>query len=128
MSEAFQIRGGKKLHGEIIPQGAKNEALQILCAVLLTGDEVRIKNIPDIHDVNRLIEILGDFGVKITKNAHGDYSFKADDVNFEYIIINDDFNKALHDLESVINANRLKIQQQANRHQVLIEKLITTQS
>ncbi len=78
MSEAFQIRGGKKLHGEITPQGAKNEALQILCAVLLTDEEVRIKNIPDIHDVNRLIEILGDFGVKITKNAHGDYTFKAD--------------------------------------------------
>ena len=85
MSEAFQIRGGKQLHGEIKPQGAKNEALQILCAVLLTGEEVRIKNIPDIHDVNRLIEILGDFGVKITKNAHGDYTFKADNVNFDYI-------------------------------------------
>ena len=85
MSEAFQIRGGKKLHGEITPQGAKNEALQILCAVLLTDEEVRIKNIPDIHDVNRLIEILGDFGVKITKNAHGDYTFKADQVNFDYI-------------------------------------------
>ena len=85
MSEAFKIRGGKKLHGEITPQGAKNEALQILCAVLLTDEEVRIKNIPDIHDVNRLIEILGDFGVKITKNAHGDYTFKADQVNFDYI-------------------------------------------
>ena len=83
MSEAFQIRGGKKLHGEIIPQGAKNEVLQILCAVLLTGEEVRIKNIPDIHDVNRLIEILGDFGVKITKNAHGDYTFKEDNVNLD---------------------------------------------
>ncbi len=85
MSGSFRIRGGKKLHGEITPQGAKNEALQILCAVLLTDEEVRIKNIPDIHDVNRLIEILGDFGVKITKNAHGDYSFQADSVNFDYI-------------------------------------------
>ena len=85
MSGSFQIKGGKKLHGEIIPQGAKNEALQILCAVLLTDEEVRIKNIPDIHDVNRLIEILGDFGVKITKNAHGDYTFKADSVNFDYM-------------------------------------------
>ncbi|MGA9211875.1 UDP-N-acetylglucosamine 1-carboxyvinyltransferase [Kaistella sp.] len=90
MSGSFQIRGGKKLHGEITPQGAKNEALQILCAVLLTDKEVRIKNIPDIHDVNRLIEILGDFGVKITKNAHGDYSFQADAVNFDYIK-SDDF-------------------------------------
>lgn len=85
MSGTFQIRGGKRLHGEIIPQGAKNEALQILCAVLLTDEEVRIKNIPDIHDVNRLIEILADLGVKITKNGHGDYSFKADQVNLDYI-------------------------------------------
>ncbi|MEG2335545.1 MAG: UDP-N-acetylglucosamine 1-carboxyvinyltransferase, partial [Chryseobacterium sp.] len=72
MSGTFQIRGGKRLQGDITPQGAKNEALQILCAVLLTDEEVRIKNIPDIHDVNRLIQILGDFGVKVTKNAHGD--------------------------------------------------------
>ena len=85
MSGSFQIRGGKKLHGEITPQGAKNEALQILCAVLLTDEVVRVKNIPDIHDVNRLIEILGDFGVKVTKNGHGDYSFQADSVNFDYI-------------------------------------------
>ena len=85
MSEAFQIRGGKKLSGDITPQGAKNEALQILCAVLLTSEEVRIKNIPDIKDVNRLIEILQDFGVKVTKNAPGDFTFKADDINFEYI-------------------------------------------
>lgn len=85
MSGTFQIRGGKKLQGEITPQGAKNEALQILCAVLLTDEEVRIKNIPDIHDVNRLIEILEDFGVKIIKHAHGDYSFKANSVNFDYM-------------------------------------------
>jgi UDP-N-acetylglucosamine 1-carboxyvinyltransferase len=85
MSGSFQIKGGKKLHGEIIPQGAKNEALQILCAVLLTDEEIRIKNIPDIHDVNRLIEILGDFGVKVTKNAHGDFTFKADSVEFDYM-------------------------------------------
>ncbi len=85
MSGTFEIRGGKRLSGEIIPQGAKNEALQILCAVLLSDSEIRVKNIPDIHDVNRLIEILGDFGVKITKNGHGDYTFKADEVNFDYI-------------------------------------------
>lgn len=85
MSGSFQIKGGKKLQGEIIPQGAKNEALQILCAVLLTDAEIRIKNIPDIHDVNRLIEILGDFGVKVTKNGHGDYTFLSDAVNFDYM-------------------------------------------
>lgn len=89
MSGTFQIRGGKRLQGEITPQGAKNEALQILCAVLLTDEEVRIKNIPDIHDVNRLIEILGDFGVQVTKNGHGDYTFKADKVNFDYIKSNE---------------------------------------
>lgn len=85
MSNAFEIRGGKKLSGEITPQGAKNEALQILCAVLLTEDEVRISNIPDIKDVNKLIEILQDFNVKVTKNGKGDYTFKADEVNFDYI-------------------------------------------
>lgn len=92
MSGAFKIRGGKKLHGEITPQGAKNEALQILCAVLLTDKEVRVTNIPDIHDVNRLIEILGDFGVKITKNGKGDYTFQADNINFDYIK-SDEFKK-----------------------------------
>lgn len=85
MSNAFQIIGGKPLSGEITPQGAKNEALQILCAVLLTGEEVRINNIPDIKDVNLLIEILGDLGVAITKNGKGDYTFKADRVNMDYI-------------------------------------------
>ncbi len=67
MSEIFQIKGGKQLSGEITPQGAKNEALQILCAVLLTADPVRITNIPDIKDVNLLIKILGDLGVKVKK-------------------------------------------------------------
>lgn len=85
MEGAFEIRGGKKLSGEITPQGAKNEALQILCAVLLTEEEVRIDNIPDIKDVNKLIEILQDFNVKVTKNSKGDYTFKADEVNFDYI-------------------------------------------
>lgn len=81
----FHIKGGNKLNGEIKPQGAKNEVLQILCAVLLTEEEVRIKNIPNIRDVNRLIEILGDLGVKIKKNADGDYSFQADDIRMDYL-------------------------------------------
>ncbi len=85
MAEAFQITGGKKLSGEITPQGAKNEALQILCAVLLTSDPVRISNIPDIKDVNRLIEILQDFGVKVIKNGKGDFTFQADNIHFDYI-------------------------------------------
>ena len=81
----FEIRGGKSLSGEITPQGAKNEALQILCATLLTDEPVRIKNIPDIRDVNRLIEILGSLDVKITKNGKGDYTFQADDLHIDYL-------------------------------------------
>lgn len=81
----FKIEGGHKLHGEITPQGAKNEALQILCAVLLTPDEVVINNIPDILDVNKLISLLEDLGVKIQKKGKGSYSFKADDINLSYL-------------------------------------------
>lgn len=65
----FKIEGGHQLKGEITPQGAKNEALQILCAVLLTGEKVTIHNIPDIVDVNKLIVLLGNLGVKIKKNG-----------------------------------------------------------
>lgn len=81
----FQIEGGHKLKGEIWPQGAKNEALQILCAVLLTSEEVIIENIPDIRDVNKLIDILGGLGVKIQKLGKGKYAFKADDLNLSYL-------------------------------------------
>lgn len=83
--KSFQIKGGKKLSGNIQPQGAKNEALQILCAVLLTSEVVRINNIPDIQDVNKLIDILKSLNVKITKNAKGDFSFQADCINFDYL-------------------------------------------
>ncbi|WP_297763379.1 UDP-N-acetylglucosamine 1-carboxyvinyltransferase [uncultured Muriicola sp.] len=82
----FQIEGGHKLHGEITPQGAKNEALQILCAVLLTADKVSIHNIPDIVDVNKLISLLEDLGVKIQKKGKGSYTFMADDVNLDYLL------------------------------------------
>jgi UDP-N-acetylglucosamine 1-carboxyvinyltransferase len=81
----FQIKGGKPLKGEITPQGAKNEVLQILCAVLLTNEQVRVKNIPDIRDVNRLIEILGDLGVKTQKNGKGDFTFQADELRLDYL-------------------------------------------
>ena len=81
----FKIEGGHQLKGEITPQGAKNEALQILCAVLLTPEEVTITNIPDIVDVNKLIALLSNLGVKIQKNSHGSYTFKADDVNMKYL-------------------------------------------
>ena len=81
----FKITGGKKLGGTITPQGAKNETLQILCAVLLTPEEVRITNIPDIVDVNKLIDLLGDLGVYVKKNGQGDYTFKAENVNLDYL-------------------------------------------
>jgi len=81
----FEIIGGTKLKGEIVPQGAKNEALQILCAVLLTPEKVVIQNIPDIVDVNKLIDLLRDLGVKIEKTGHEEYTFQADDVNVDYL-------------------------------------------
>lgn len=81
----FVIEGGQPLKGSIKPQGAKNEALQILCAVLLTKEKVIISNIPDIVDVNKLISLLGKLGVNIEKLAHGSYSFQADDVNLAYL-------------------------------------------
>ena len=82
---AFEVRGGKTLRGEITPQGAKNEALQILCAVLLTPEPVTISNIPDIRDVNKLIELLRNLGVKVGKLASDTYVFQADDVNLDYM-------------------------------------------
>jgi UDP-N-acetylglucosamine 1-carboxyvinyltransferase len=81
---SFKITGGKKLHGEIVPQGAKNEALQIICAVLMTKEAVTIHNIPNIRDVNKLMELLEEMGVKRSKIKEGSYRFQADDVNFDY--------------------------------------------
>ena len=81
----FRIEGGHQLSGEITPQGAKNEALQILCAVLLSDEKITIHNIPDIIDVNKLIALLEDLGVKIQKKGTGSYTFKADDINLDYL-------------------------------------------
>ncbi len=81
----FQIEGGHKLKGEIHPQGAKNEALQILCAVVLTDEEVVIENIPDIRDVNKLIEILDHLGVSVTNRGNGTYAFRANNLDLEYL-------------------------------------------
>lgn len=83
--ESFIIEGGYPLQGTITPQGAKNEALEVICATLLTSDPVRIKNIPDILDVNNLIKLLQDMGVKVQKNGHGDYTFQADELNLDYL-------------------------------------------
>lgn len=81
----FIIEGGHQLKGSIQPQGAKNEALQILCAVLLTPEIVTIHNIPDIIDVNKLISLLENLGVKINKIGPGSYEFQADEVNMKYL-------------------------------------------
>ncbi len=83
--EAFLIEGGHPLSGTIVPQGAKNEALQVICATLLTDEEVVIKNIPDILDVNNLIKLLMDIGVKVHKLGVGEYSFKADELKLDYL-------------------------------------------
>lgn len=82
---SFEIKGGKKLSGEIIPQGAKNEALQIICATLLTKEEVTIHNIPDIRDVNKLIDLLRDLGVSVNQKGKETYVFKADHINLDYL-------------------------------------------
>ena len=88
----FKVQGGNKLSGEIIPQGAKNEALQILCAVLLTSEEVIIENIPNIRDVNILINLLEDLEVKVKKINSNTYSFQADQINIDYLT-SDDYKK-----------------------------------
>jgi len=83
--ESFVIEGGHRLKGTITPQGAKNEALEVICATLLTTEPVRIKNIPDILDVNNLIILLQDIGVKVTRHHRGDYTFQADELNLSYL-------------------------------------------
>jgi UDP-N-acetylglucosamine 1-carboxyvinyltransferase len=83
--KVFEIMGGKPLSGEIVPQGAKNEALQVISATLLTSEAVTISNIPDIKDVNKLIELLANLGVEVNKISADTYTFKADAVNMEYL-------------------------------------------
>ena len=82
---SFKIEGGHKLSGTITPQGAKNEVLQILCAVLLTPERVLVNNVPDIIDVNKLIFILGELGVKVEKLTSNSYAFQADAINLKYL-------------------------------------------
>jgi UDP-N-acetylglucosamine 1-carboxyvinyltransferase len=83
---SFEIEGGRKLKGELVPQGAKNEVLQILCAVLLTPEEVEISNIPNIIDVNRLIDLLRDLGVEVHQKNADTYTFKAANIDLEYLV------------------------------------------
>lgn len=91
---AFEIVGGTRLKGDIIPQGAKNEALQILCAVLLTSEPVTVKNVPDIIDVNKLIDLLRDFGVEVEKKAPSIYKFQAKNINIGFLETEDFKKKA----------------------------------
>ena len=81
---SFLIEGNRRLRGEITPQGAKNEALQVICATLLTDQEVRLTNVPDIVDVNNLIRLLQDIGVYVRRNAPGDITFRADNIDLDY--------------------------------------------
>lgn len=92
--KSFKIQGGNKLSGEIMPQGAKNEALQVLCAVLLTPEEIHMKNVPDILDVNRLIELLEGLGVKVLRTKPNEYIFQADRINLDYITTQEYYKKA----------------------------------
>ncbi len=89
---SFVIEGGHKLHGEIVPQGAKNEVLQVLCAVLLTSEEVVVNNVPDILDANNLIQLLCDMGVQVSRMGKNSYTFRADSVDLDYLE-SDDFLK-----------------------------------
>jgi len=91
---SFEITGGNRLKGEIVPQGAKNEALQIICATLLTPEKITVRNIPDIRDVNKLIELLGCMGVRIEKINPDTYSFQADQVDLEFLKTTDFRKKA----------------------------------
>lgn len=90
----FRIQGGTQLAGSIEPQGAKNEALQIICCVLLTSEPVTVTNIPDIRDVNKLIELLNAMGVKVTKNGPGSITFQADAINLDFLQTKDFTDKA----------------------------------
>ena len=102
---AFEIRGGLHLRGEIVPQGAKNEALQVLCAVLLTDECVTLHNIPDIADVNTLIELLEDMGVRVTRIAPNSFTFQADKINPDYFTT-PAFKKKIRQITRHCNAGR----------------------
>ncbi|NPD81876.1 UDP-N-acetylglucosamine 1-carboxyvinyltransferase [Prevotella sp. PINT] len=83
--DTFIIEGGHPLKGTIVPQGAKNETLQVICASILTAEPVRINNVPDILDMNNLIRLLTDIGVRVTKHARNEYTFQADSLNLDYL-------------------------------------------
>ncbi len=98
---SFQIKGGTKLKGELTPQGAKNEALQVVCAVLLTAEKVTLHNLPDIRDVNFLIDLLEELGVKINRAGNGTVHFQSDNINLDYLL-SDQFKKRAASLRGSI--------------------------
>lgn len=91
----FVITGGRRLKGELCPQGAKNEALQVICATLLTKEEVVISNVPEILDVLKLIELLQGMGVKVEHISHGEFAFCASGIDYRYFETEDFYNKAV---------------------------------
>ncbi|HEY9082996.1 MAG TPA: UDP-N-acetylglucosamine 1-carboxyvinyltransferase [Vicingaceae bacterium] len=98
---SFQIKGGTKLKGELTPQGAKNEALQVVCAVLLTAEKVTLHNLPDIRDVNFLIDLLEELGVKVDRAGNGTVHFQSDNINLDYLL-SDQFKKRAASLRGSI--------------------------
>lgn len=98
---SFQIKGGTKLKGELTPQGAKNEALQVVCAVLLTAEKVTLHNLPDIRDVNFLIDLLEELGVKVNRSGNGTVHFQSDNINLDYLL-SDQFKKRAASLRGSI--------------------------
>ena len=101
----FAITGGRRLKGELCPQGAKNEALQVICACLLTKEEVTLSNVPEILDVLKLIELLQGMGVQVGHPAHGEFVFKASDINFDYF----ETEGVYHDSRATIGSLRVWI-------------------
>ena len=99
--DSFIVEVGHRLRGSMTPQGAEDEALEVMCAAILTAEEVIIKNIPDILDVNNLIKLLCDIGVKVNKLEHGTYTFKADELNLDYLE-SDDFVKKCSSLRGSV--------------------------
>lgn len=86
---SFRVSGGHPLKGEIVPQGAKNEALQIICATLLTSEKITISNIPDILDVNNLIDLVASLGAEVERITRNSCSFRASQINIDYLLTDD---------------------------------------
>ena len=106
----FIVNGGKPLKGEITPQGAKNEALEVICATLLTSSKVTINNIPNIADVNNLIDLLESMGVTITRNSQSSVTFEANNINIDYLVTDEFVEKSIPVIKEIMeDAYRLSV-------------------